>query len=88
VGRETHHPVSSMALLTDIQRTWLQWLHDNGGSGWVDRYGRLVANGDASKQGTMVTWLQLLQKGQIHVQNERFVLTEQGHRTLGVAHNG
>lgn len=76
-----------MALLTSIQRTWLQWLHDNGGSAWVDQYGRMVANGDASNQGAQVAWLHLIAKGMVHVVEQRFVLTEQGRRTIGVQDN-
>lgn len=49
--------------MTDKQKYWLQWLKDRGGSGYVDRYGRVVAGGDMSPQGACVTWLKLTSAG-------------------------
>jgi hypothetical protein len=70
--------------LTDTQRNWLQWLHDNGGSGFLDTYGRVIANGANSKQGSQISWLNLFVKGAVCAENDRIVLTEAGRHVLKV----
>ncbi len=51
--------------LTVDQQKWLLWLKDRGGRGFLDRWGRLVANGETSPQGATVAWLNLVAKGRI-----------------------
>lgn len=51
--------------LTKEQQKWLDWLRERGGSGYLDRFGRLVAAGETSPQGATVCWLNLVAKGLI-----------------------
>ena len=37
--------------LTDAQSEKLEWLHKQGGSGYLDKHGRMVAGGDHMPQG-------------------------------------
>lgn len=69
--------------LTEIQTGWLKWLHENGGAGWLDQYGRVIANGANSKQGSQVAWLNLIVKGLVTANDqERLILTDKGRQTL------
>ncbi len=74
--------------LTPEQLGWLKWLHENGGHGWLDQYGRVIANGANSKQGSQVSWLNLFVKGMIHADTNRIVLTDLGRMKLGLSSTG
>lgn len=69
-------------ILTDAQLKRLQWLNNQGGSGFLDQYGRIVAAGEPVHQGAATAWLNLIVKGLIEAKNERFVITESGRRHL------
>lgn len=71
--------------LTDDQLKWLRWLHENGGSGWLDQYGRVIANGANSKQGSQVSWLNLFTKGMVEAKVGRIVLSEAGRQRIGLS---
>jgi len=53
--------------LTDAQRTNLRWLHGHGGSGYLDRHGRVVAGGETRPQGSWICWLNLIANGLVEV---------------------
>lgn len=69
--------------LTRQQTAWLKWLHENGGSGWLDQYGRVIANGENSKQGSQVAWLNLFVKGLVMAAGNRIVLSPLGYEHIG-----
>jgi hypothetical protein len=64
--------------LTDAQRINLEWLHRQGGSGYLDRYGRLVAGGETKDQGCWSTWLRLVAWGLVSGSEGRLALTDKG----------
>lgn len=66
--------------LTDTQLRNLRWLVQHGGSGYLDRYGRLVAGGEVGSQGSWVSWMNLLSKGCIAGGEGRITVTEYGMR--------
>ena len=68
--------------LTKEQLGWLKWLDDNGGSGWLDQWGRVIANGANSHQGSQVAWLNLFTKGFVESKDSRIVLTDSGRNAL------
>lgn len=68
--------------LTKEQLKWLKWLYDNGESGWLDQYGRVVAKGENSFQGSQVAWLNLIVKGLVEAKEERLCITQTGYRRL------
>lgn len=70
--------------LTKEQLGWLTWLHENGGSGWLDQYGRVIANGANSKQGSQVSWLNLFVKGMVVAHTGRIVMTDLGKVKLRI----
>ncbi len=61
--------------LTPEQEKWLDWLIEHGGSGYVDRYGRIVAGGSVSVQGASVSWMKLLAAGLISGRDGRIFAT-------------
>ncbi len=42
----------------------LTWLHDHGGDGVIDKYGRIVAQGEVAKFDSS-TWLRLVAAGHL-----------------------
>lgn len=70
--------------LTKEQTNWLRWLHENGGAGWLDQYGRVIANGVNSKQGSQVSWLNLFIKGMVMAREQRIVITKEGRELIGL----
>lgn len=70
--------------LTPPQIKWLKWLHENGGSGYLDPYGRVIANGARSPQGTQTAWLNLFIKRMVCARDQRVVLTELGRAQIGL----
>lgn len=68
--------------LTDAQFKWLKWLHDNGGSAYVDQYGRCIANGKKTVHGSQTAWLHMFVKGVIAAKENRIVLTDYGRGYL------
>lgn len=71
--------------LTEQQTGWLKWLHENGGSGFLDNYGRVTANGANSYQASQTAWLNLFVKGMVCAREGRIVLTPQGFDLLGLS---
>lgn len=69
--------------LTKEQLHWLKWLHENGGRGWIDNYGRVVANGVNSKQGSQTAWLNLFVKGMVLASEQRVILSPRGYEAIG-----
>ena len=51
--------------MTKGQEHWLNWLKKHGGSGHVDRYGRVVAGGEVSPQGALICWIHLVAEGAV-----------------------
>lgn len=70
--------------LTEQQIGWLKWLHENGGRGFLDNYGRVTANGANSYQASQTAWLNLFIKGMVCAEDQRIVLTQQGRDLLGL----
>lgn len=68
--------------LTDAQFRNLKWLYDKGGSGYIDRYGRVVAGGDVAPQGAYVAWLRMISEGLIAGDNGRIEVTPKGEQHL------
>ena len=68
--------------LTKEQLKWLKWLYDNGESGWLDQYGRVIANGANSHQGSQVSWLNLVTKGLLEGREGRLHITQAGYKQL------
>jgi hypothetical protein len=62
--------------LTPDQRKWALWLRERGGSGYLDRYGRLIAGGEQSPQGAQISWLFLLARGYLTGGDERISITD------------
>ncbi len=50
--------------MTDAMKRAFKWLEDRGGSGVIDRHGRVVAGGEHSTQDAS-TWLRLVAAGQL-----------------------
>lgn len=67
---------------TENQIIWLRWLQENGGSGYVDRYGRLVSGGQVSAQGAAVSWLKLIAAGLVTGGEDRLQITTAGQTFL------
>jgi len=66
--------------LTDAQTEKLEWLHKQGGSGYLDKHGRMVAGGDHMPQGCWPAWLNLVAHGLIAGGDGRIELTDYGRR--------
>ena len=49
--------------LTKAQERAIEWLKERGGTGILDRYGRLVAGGEVATQFHPTTWLRLVAVG-------------------------
>ena len=49
--------------LTKAQIRAVKWLNERGGSGVLDRYGRLVAGGEVASSVHPTTWLRLVAAG-------------------------
>jgi len=52
--------------MTRAQHRALRWLNDRGGSGVLDRYGRVVAGGEAAGHISPTTWLRLTAQGDVY----------------------
>lgn len=68
--------------LTDAQLEKLRWLNERGGSGVLDRYGRMVAAGEAGHPAWQQSWLNLVAKGLLSGGNDRLTITEAGRIAL------
>ena len=66
--------------LTDAQHEKLLWLHKHGGSGYLDKHGRVVAGGEHMPQGCWPAWLNLIAHGLISGGDGRLTITECGRR--------
>ncbi len=51
--------------LTKAQERAIKWLSERGGSGVLDRYGRLIAGGEVASQFHPTTWVRLVAKGAV-----------------------
>ena len=69
-------------ILTPDQRKWMMWLQENGGRGFLDRWGRVVAAGITSPQGACVAWLNLCAKGYLAGADGVLTLTPAGEKEL------
>ncbi len=65
-------------MLTEEQEDCLVWLAVRDGSGLLDRYGRVVANGDIRARGSWVAWLSLVSQGLVHGGDRCIRLTSNG----------
>lgn len=72
-----------MQALTNGQRSWLLWLHEHGGSGYLDK-DRVIAAGCRSGYGSSITFLHLVIKGAVEGKDRRLVITDYGRRLLEV----
>ncbi len=63
-----------MIKLTKAQVRAVKWLQERGGSGVLDRYGRLVAAGEVATSVHPTTWLRLVAGGMLSGQNGRLRL--------------
>ncbi len=68
--------------LTDAQNEKLGWLHKQGGSGYLDKHGRVVAGGDYMPQGCWPAWLNLVAHGLIAGGDGRLTITDYGRRHI------
>lgn len=68
--------------LTDAQSEKLEWLHKQGGSGYLDKHGRMVAGGDHMPQGCWPAWLNLVAHGLISGGDGRLTITDYGRRHM------
>ena len=51
--------------MTKAMERALKWLGEHGGSGVLDRYGRVLAGGEVSSQFHPTTWLRLVSVGRL-----------------------
>lgn len=51
--------------LTDDQQDCLKWLRERGGRGFIDQYGRVVAQGEARRRGSWIAWFHLMARGHV-----------------------
>lgn len=64
--------------MTDAQRELYEWLRKQGGSGVIDRYGRVVAGGEVKPQGHFCSWLNLIANGQVAGKDGRLFIVQTG----------
>lgn len=69
--------------LSAAQHHWLVWLNKNGGSAYIDGH-HIYAQGERTKMGSEIAWLQLIIKGCVEAKEQRFVITEYGMRHLKI----
>lgn len=65
-----------MSALTVDQKKWLDWIRERGGSGVLDRYGRLMAGGERTPQGAQISLLFLVAKGYLRGHENRLYLND------------
>lgn len=73
-----------MAPITNEQLDCLEWFSVRGGSGYVDRYGRVVAGGEASNRNKFPAWLKLVAAGYITGGEDRLKVTSLGQQVVNV----
>lgn len=66
--------------LTKAQNRNLRWLAERGGSGYLDKFGRVVAGGETASQGSWISWLHLIVNGLVAGGEQRIYVTEYGMR--------
>lgn len=67
--------------LTKEQINRAQWLRARHGSGYVDKFGRIVAGGEVAPRDAFPAWLNLIARGYIAGNGDgRLVLTEKGQQ--------
>lgn len=68
-----------MTDLPDPHKRALVWLRDHGGDGLIDRYGRVIAQGEKYGSGeTSQVWLRLVASGHIVGHSNRLWLSLSG----------
>jgi hypothetical protein len=68
--------------LTDSQAAWLRWLAERGGSGYLDRYGRVNAQGENAPRAAWPAWMNLVAAGLLAGGDQRLTITDYGKRHL------
>ena len=68
----------TLARVSEAQERALFWLHDAGGSGVIDRYGNIVAAGQAAKWADAGTWLRLIADEFVDGKDKRLQVTFRG----------
>lgn len=62
---------------TDAQKRAMKWLSDRGGSGVLDRYGRVMAAGEVASHIHPTTWLRLMTMSEVGGALKRIYLVVQ-----------
>ena len=62
--------------MTDTMRRAIAWLRARGGSGVVDRYGRVLAAGEVATHIDSATWLRLAIEGVLKFEERRLKLSD------------
>lgn len=70
--------------MSKAQQRALRFLYDGGGSGVIDRYGRLLVAGE-TKGFNPQTWLRLVASGHVQGGDGRISITNLGSELLRVA---
>lgn len=65
-------------ILTVAQHRNLKWLHEHGGSGYLDKYGRLCAGGENLPTGAWPALLNLVANGMITGYEGRLAISNLG----------
>ena len=68
----------TLGRISEAQERALNWLYDAGQSGIVDRYGRVVASGEAAKFADASTWLRLIADEFVEGKDKRLRITPRG----------
>ena len=68
--------------LTKAQHKNLTWLHNRGGSAFIDGHGRLCAGGENASQGSYPSWLKLIAYGLLAGEDGRIIVTMYGEKHL------
>lgn len=73
-------------MITDTMHKRMQWLADRGGSGVIDKYGRVVAEGQNTYSTYNGTWLKLVAFGFLTGGQGRLSLTPAAYMYLEASH--
>jgi hypothetical protein len=65
--------------LSEAEAKAIKWLKGLGGSGYVDRYGRVCAGGEVYSQGAYGCWMRLIACGIIVGKDDRIFLNEKAN---------
>lgn len=70
--------------MTNAQQRALRFLHKGGGSGVIDKYGRLLVAGETEGFNPQ-TWLRLVASGHVKGEDGRICITKLGSELLRAA---